>query len=68
MQPVLGEIVGWEFLLVLGVVVLLFGGSKIPHLARSLGQASKEFHKGLDEGTDAAGSEPEADDKRGDKR
>ena len=50
MTPVLGEIIGWEFLLVLAVVALLFGGSQLPKLARSMGQASKEFRKGLDEG------------------
>jgi sec-independent protein translocase protein TatA len=49
-SPVLGEIVGWEFLLVLAVVALLFGSSQLPKLARSMGQASKEFRKGLDEG------------------
>ena len=54
--PVLGEIVGWEFLLVLAVVALLFGSSQLPKLARSMGQASKEFRKGLDEG--AADDEP----------
>jgi sec-independent protein translocase protein TatA len=48
MQPVLGEIVGWEFLLVLAVVALLFGSSQLPKLARSLGSAKKEFEKGLD--------------------
>jgi len=47
--PVLAEIVGWEFLLVLAVVALLFGSSRIPKLAKSMGQASKEFRKGLDE-------------------
>jgi sec-independent protein translocase protein TatA len=51
MTPVLGEIVGWEFLLVLAVVALLFGSSQIPKLAKSMGQASKEFRKGLDEGS-----------------
>ncbi|MDQ1431722.1 MAG: hypothetical protein QOF40_2324 [Actinomycetota bacterium] len=48
MQPVLGEIVGWEFLLVLAVVALLFGSSQLPKLARSLGSAKKEFEKGLE--------------------
>ncbi len=47
---VLGEIIGWEFLLVLAVIALLFGSSQLPKLARSVGQASKEFRKGLDEG------------------
>ena len=27
------------------IVVLLFGGAKLPGLARSLGQAQREFHK-----------------------
>ncbi|MBK5289807.1 MAG: twin-arginine translocase TatA/TatE family subunit [Acidimicrobiia bacterium] len=39
-----------ELLIVLAVVVVLFGGAKIPKLARSLGQAQKEFKAGLDEG------------------
>ena len=58
MYPVLGEIVGWEFLLVIAVAALLFGSSQIPKLAKSIGQASKEFRKGLEEGT---GDEPSAD-------
>jgi sec-independent protein translocase protein TatA len=32
------------------VVVVLFGGTKIPKLARNLGQAQKEFKKGLTDG------------------
>jgi sec-independent protein translocase protein TatA len=49
-MPVLGEIFGWEFLLVLLVIALLFGTSKIPQLARSLGAAKHEFEKGQEEG------------------
>jgi sec-independent protein translocase protein TatA len=66
--PVLGEIVGWEFLLVLAVVALLFGGSQLPKLARSMGQASKEFRKGLEQGADDesdAKDRPEAKDRPG---
>jgi sec-independent protein translocase protein TatA len=48
--PVLGEILGWEALLVLGVIALLFGGAQLPKLARSLGSAKTEFEKGLQEG------------------
>lgn len=36
-----------ELLIVLVVVLLLFGGSKLPKLARSLGQAQREFRSGL---------------------
>ncbi|HEY7106445.1 MAG TPA: twin-arginine translocase TatA/TatE family subunit [Acidimicrobiia bacterium] len=56
MHPVLGEIVGWEALLVVLVIALLFGSSKLPSLARSLGEASREFKKGASEDT------PDADD------
>jgi sec-independent protein translocase protein TatA len=41
---------GPELIVVLVVVLVLFGGSQIPKLARNLGQAQKEFKKGLDEG------------------
>jgi sec-independent protein translocase protein TatA len=39
-----------ELLIILLVVVIIFGGAKIPKLARSLGQAQKEFKAGLDDG------------------
>ncbi len=39
-----------ELLIVLLVVLLLFGASRLPKLARSMGQASKEFKSGLKEG------------------
>lgn len=42
---------GPEVLIVLVVVLVLFGGSQIPKLARNLGQAQKEFKKGLEEGS-----------------
>jgi sec-independent protein translocase protein TatA len=39
-----------ELIIVLLVVLLLFGASRLPKLARSMGQASKEFKSGLKEG------------------
>ena len=36
------------------IVLLLFGGAKLPKLARSLGQAQKEFKDGLSEGANAS--------------
>jgi sec-independent protein translocase protein TatA len=41
-----------ELLIVLAVVLLLFGSTRLPKLAKSLGQASKEFKKGVDGGDD----------------
>jgi sec-independent protein translocase protein TatA len=34
-----------ELLIVLVVILLLFGGTQLPKLARSLGQAQREFNK-----------------------
>lgn len=45
---------GPEIWIVLAVVLLLFGGSQIPKLAKNLGQAQSEFKKGLGEGSDSA--------------
>jgi len=39
-----------ELIIVLAVVVLIFGSTQLPKLARSLGQAQKEFKKGQHEG------------------
>jgi len=48
-----------ELLIVLLIVLLVFGGAKLPKLARSLGQAQKEFKTGLSEGAeDSSDSSP----------
>ena len=39
-----------ELIIILIVILVLFGGAKLPKLARSMGQAQKEFKAGLDEG------------------
>jgi sec-independent protein translocase protein TatA len=50
---------GPELLIVLAVVLLLFGSSRVPALARSLGQASKEFKEGgRHEGADTSTTSP----------
>ncbi len=40
------------WILVAAVAMFLFGATKIPKWARSLGQARAEFNKGLKEGVD----------------
>jgi len=40
----------WQLLIVALVIVVLFGGKKLPELARSLGKAKGEFKKGCEEG------------------
>jgi sec-independent protein translocase protein TatA len=61
----LAEIFGVDGIIVLVVVVvLLFGSTQLPKLARSLGSAQGEFKKGLAEGqkeADAAAADKPAD-------
>jgi sec-independent protein translocase protein TatA len=38
-----------ELLLILVIVLILFGASRLPELARSLGSSVKEFKKGVNE-------------------
>jgi sec-independent protein translocase protein TatA len=38
-----------ELVIVLAIVLLLFGSKKLPGLARSLGQATREFRKGTED-------------------
>lgn len=52
---------GPELIIILIVILLLFGGAKLPKLARSLGQAQNEFKKGLKEGAEKA--DTDVDDK-----
>ena len=42
---------GWEMVLILAVVVILFGAKKLPELAKGLGQGIKEFKKAASEVT-----------------
>jgi sec-independent protein translocase protein TatA len=41
---------GWEWVIILVAILLLFGGAKLPQLAKALGQSKKAFKEGLDEG------------------
>jgi len=58
----MGNIGAPELLIVLVIALLIFGGAKLPKLARSLGQAQKEFKAGLAESSkdDAKDEKPSA--------
>jgi sec-independent protein translocase protein TatA len=47
---ILAEIIGPDLLIILAIAALLFGSSRLPKLARSLGSAKAEFEKGIQEG------------------
>ena len=54
---------GWEWLIIIGVLVLLFGAKRLPEMARSVGQSARVFKgemKGLkdDESRDPAPGNP----------
>jgi sec-independent protein translocase protein TatA len=53
----MGKIGVTEIILILLVVILLFGGRKIPELMKGIGQGMKEFKK-------ASKYDPAADDSR----
>ena len=46
----MGSLGATELIIILVVVLLLFGSTRLPKLARSIGQASKEFKQGVTEG------------------
>ena len=51
-----------ELIIILVIVLVLFGSTRLPKLARSMGQASKEFKKGVNEGDkDDEGDKPAKD-------
>lgn len=48
-----------ELIIVLLIALLIFGGSKLPGLARSMGEAASEFRKGIrDSADDEDGRDP----------
>ena len=53
---------GWELWIILLIILILFG-SRLPKVARSLGQGISEFKKGLNTpDTDAKGGKSESKD------
>ena len=51
-----GMLGGWEIILILAVVLILFGAKKLPELAKGLGTGIKEFKKATREVTDEISS------------
>ncbi|MBE9481664.1 MAG: twin-arginine translocase TatA/TatE family subunit [Bacteroidetes bacterium] len=47
LSVILGIPGGWQIVIILAVILLLFGGKKIPELMRGLGKGVKEFKDGI---------------------
>ena len=55
---------GWEWLIILIIVIVLFGGSRLAGVGKALGQSIREFREGVsgdkkEEGADDSASESE---------
>jgi sec-independent protein translocase protein TatA len=50
---------GWEWIVIVAVIFLLFGASRLPQLAKSLGQSRKAFKEGMREAEDEFKKEEE---------
>ena len=46
----MGKFGGWEIILIIAVLLLLFGGKKIPELMKGLGSGIKEFKNAAKDG------------------
>jgi sec-independent protein translocase protein TatA len=63
-----GNAFGWpHLLLILAVVLLLFGATKLPALAKSVGQSMKVFRKEMKSDDDGTTPDSTATDKPADK-
>ena len=55
----LGSLGGQEIIIIALVILLLFGGKKIPELMRGLGKGVSQFKKGMKDIEDEINAEPE---------
>ena len=51
-----------ELAIIAGIILLLFGGSKLPSLMRNLGRSTNEFKRGMSETTEDEDSSTPSDE------
>lgn len=63
----LGNLRGWEWIIIVLVILLLFGGKKIPELMRGLGKGVHSFKQGLQDAKDEINRpvDTDSDDNKG---
>lgn len=60
----MGKLGGWEIILIVAVLLLLFGGKKIPELMKGLGSGIKEFKNAAKNEDQPANSKKEAEENK----
>ena len=55
----IGGLGPWELAAIIAIVFLLFGATRLPQLAKALGQSKKAFREGIEEGEREPRKEPE---------
>lgn len=64
----LGVIGPWEIVIIFLVVLLLFGGKKVPELMKGLGKGVKSFREGVNEVEDELNDSKSVTDKEKEKK
>ena len=59
LNVLLGMVGPWQIVIIVAVVLLLFGGKKIPELMKGLGQGMKEFKKATKDDDDGGKANPQ---------
>jgi sec-independent protein translocase protein TatA len=54
---------GWEWIIILAIVVLLFGVGRLSRIGGEIGSAIRQFRKGLKGEDEETGATPSEDDK-----
>lgn len=66
--PLIFGLGGWEILIIVFVILLLFGGAKIPELMKGLGKGVKSFKEGLKDDEKEDASKKEENNEKADRK
>ncbi|HBT84630.1 MAG: twin-arginine translocase TatA/TatE family subunit [Fermentimonas sp.] len=67
MNPLLINLNGWEIPIIVLVILILFGGKKIPEFMKGLGKGINSFKKGLNDIEEDIKADPADNKTTGDK-